>query len=158
MSKSKVTEIEEEIEIGNIVQQFICRLPKKNHDSMMQIAKKANDITRKHGALRVEYFQLSSTENMMEDWTNIAKTVSASQDEEVWVEQIFYRDSKDRDEYMEECGNNENIERLYKQFMDLITPGFGPIIERAANWILYPLLNLSSVDRYQLSEGKIQIL
>jgi hypothetical protein len=95
---------------------------------------------------------------MMEDWTNIAKTVSASQDEEVWVEQIFYRDSKDRDEYMEECGNNENIERLYKQFMDLITPGFGPIIERAANWILYPLLNLSSVDRYQLSEGKIQIL
>ena len=51
----------------------------------------------------------------MEDWTNIAKTVSASQDEEVWVEQIFYRDSKHRDEYMEECGNNENIGRLYKQ-------------------------------------------
>ena len=128
MSKSKVTEIEEEKEIGNIVQQFICRLPKKNHDAMMQIAKKANDITRKHGALRVEYFQLSSTENMMEDWTNIAKTVSANQDEEIWVEQIFYRDSKHRDEYMAKCGNDENMNQLYKQFMDLITPGSKPII------------------------------
>ena len=128
MSKSNVTEIEEEKEIGNIVQPFICRLPKKNHDAMMQIAKQANDITRKHGALRVEYFQLSSTENMMEDWTNIAKTVSANQDEEIWVEQIFYRDSKHRDEYMAECGNDENMNQLYKQFMDLITPGSKPII------------------------------
>jgi uncharacterized protein YbaA (DUF1428 family) len=128
MSKSKVTEIEEEKEIGNIVQQFICRLPKKNHDAMMQIAKKANDITRKHGALRVEYFQLSSTENMMEDWTNISKTVSANQDEEIWVEQIFYRDSKHRDEYMAKCGNDENMNQLYKQFMDLLTPASSPIM------------------------------
>jgi uncharacterized protein YbaA (DUF1428 family) len=76
----------------------------------------------------VEYFQLSSTENMMEDWTNIAKTVSANQDEEIWVEQIFYRDSKHRDEYMAECGNDENMNQLYKQFMDLISPGSRPIM------------------------------
>ena len=44
---------------------------------MLQIAKQTNDITRKYGALRVEYFQLSSTENMI-DWTNISKTVSAN--------------------------------------------------------------------------------
>ena len=128
MIKSKVTEIDAEKEIGNIVQQFICRLPKKNHDAMMQIAKQANDITRKHGALRVEYFQLNSTENMMEDWTTIAKTVSASQDEEVWVEQIFYKDSKHWDEYMAEYRNDENMNQLYKQFMDLITPGSIPIM------------------------------
>jgi uncharacterized protein YbaA (DUF1428 family) len=130
MSKPNVTEVEKEKEkeIGNIVQQFICRLPKKNHDPMMQIAKQANDITRKHGALRVEYFQLSSTENMMEDWTNISKTVSANQDEEIWVEQIFYRDSKHRDEYMAKCGNDENMNQLYKQSVDLITPGSKPIM------------------------------
>jgi uncharacterized protein YbaA (DUF1428 family) len=128
MSKSNLTEIEEAKEIGNIVQQFICRLPKKNHDAMMQIAKQANDITRKHGALRVEYFQLSGTENMMEGITNIAKTVSANQDEEIWVEQIFYRDRKHRDEYMTNCGNDENMRKLYKQFMDLITPGSKPIM------------------------------
>jgi uncharacterized protein YbaA (DUF1428 family) len=131
MSKPNVTEVEKEKEkeIGNIVQQFICRLPKKNHDAMMQIAKQANDITRKHGALRVEYFQLSSTENMMDYWTNVAKIVSDNQDDEkVWMEQIFYKDSKHRDEYMAKCGNDENMNRLYKQFMDLITPESSPIM------------------------------
>ena len=95
---------------------------KKNHDAMLQIAKQANDIARKYGALHVEYFQLSSTENMI-DWTNIAKTVSANQGEEVWMEQVFYKDSKHRDEYMAMCGNDENMNRLYKQFMNLIIPG-----------------------------------
>jgi uncharacterized protein YbaA (DUF1428 family) len=121
-------EIEEEKEIGSIVQQFICRVPKKNRDAMLQIAKQANDITRKHGSLRVEYFQLSNIENMM-DWTNITKTVSANQDEEeVWLEQISYRDSKHRDEYMAKCANDENMKQLYKQFMDLIPPGSSPIM------------------------------
>jgi uncharacterized protein YbaA (DUF1428 family) len=128
MNKSNGTEMEQEKEIGNIVQQFIYRLPKKNHEAMVQLEKQFIDIFRKHGGLCFEVFQLSSTENMMEDWTNMATTLSASQDEEVWVEQIFYRDSKHRDEYMEECGNNENIGRLYNQFMDLITPGSSPIM------------------------------
>jgi len=130
MSKSNATEIKEQEEIGSIVQQFICRVPKKNHDAMLQIAKQANKITRKHGALRVEYFQLSSTENMMDYWTNVAKIVSDNQDDEkVWMEQIVYKDSKHRDEYMAKCGNDENMNRLYKQFMDLITPESSPIME-----------------------------
>jgi uncharacterized protein YbaA (DUF1428 family) len=122
MSKSNVTELEEENELGSIVQQFIYRLPKKNHEAMVQLERQFIEIFRKHGGMRFEVFQLSSTENMM-DWTNIAKTVSANQDEEIWVEQIFYRDSKHRDEYMAKCGNDENMNQLYKQFMNLITPG-----------------------------------
>jgi uncharacterized protein YbaA (DUF1428 family) len=97
MSKSNGIEMEQEKEIGSIVQQFTYRLPQKNHDAMVQLEKQFIDIFRKHGGLRFEVFQLSSTENMMEDWTNIAKTVSANQDEEVWLEQIFYRDNKHRD-------------------------------------------------------------
>jgi uncharacterized protein YbaA (DUF1428 family) len=129
MSKSNATEIKEQEEIGSIVQQFICRVPKKNHDAMLQIAKQANEITRKHGALRVEYFQLSSTDNMMDYWTKVAKIVSDNQDDEkVWMEQIFYKGSKHRDEYMATCANDENMNRLYKQFMDLITPESSPIM------------------------------
>jgi uncharacterized protein YbaA (DUF1428 family) len=127
MSKSNVTELEEENELGSIVQQFIYRLPKNNHEAMVQLEKQFIEIFRKHGGMRFEVFQLSSTENMM-DWTNIAKTVSANQDEEIWMEQIFYRDSKHREEYMAKCGNDENMNQLYKQFMDLITPGSSPII------------------------------
>ena len=120
MSKSNITEMEQEL--GSIVQQFIYRLPKKNHEAMVQLEKQFIEIFRNHDGMRFEVFQLGSTENMM-DWTNIAKTVSASQDEEIWVEQIFYRDSKHRDEYMAKCGNDENMNQLYKQFMNLITPG-----------------------------------
>ena len=127
MSKSNVTELEEEQELRSIVQQFIYRLPKKNHQAMVQLEKQFIEIFRKHGGMRFEVFQLSNTENMT-DWTNIAKTVSANQDEEIWVEQIFYRDSKHRDEYMAKCGNDGNMNQLYKQFMDLITPGSSPIM------------------------------
>lgn len=122
MSKPSQTEMEQEKETGSIVQQFIYRLPKKNHEAMIQLEKQFIDTFRKHGGLRYEIFQLSSTENMM-DWVNISKTMSANQDEEIWVEQVYYRDSKQRDEYMVMCGKDENMERLYKQFMDLITPG-----------------------------------
>jgi uncharacterized protein YbaA (DUF1428 family) len=122
MSELNKTELVQE-ESGSIVQQVICRLPKKNHEAMVQLLKQFIDIFRKHGGLRYEVFQLSSTEDMA-DFTNMAKTVSSNQDEEeVWVEQIFFRDSKHRDEYITKAGNDENMQRLYKQFMNLITPG-----------------------------------
>ena len=59
----------------------------------------------------------------MKGITNIAKTVSASQDEEVWMELIFYRDRKHRDEVGAKMQNDENMERLYKQSVDLLSPG-----------------------------------
>jgi uncharacterized protein YbaA (DUF1428 family) len=59
----------------------------------------------------------------MEGITNIAKTISANQDEEVWMELIFYRDRKHRDEVGAKMQNDENMERLYKQSVDLLSPG-----------------------------------
>ena len=44
--------------------------------------------------LNYEVLQLNGSENMME-WTNIAKTMSANPDEEIWVEQVHYKDSKE---------------------------------------------------------------
>jgi hypothetical protein len=94
---------------------------------MAQLAKEFIDIFRNHGGLRLEYSQLSNTEDMA-DFINILKTVPSNKDkeeeeEEVWMEQIFFRDSKHKDEYIAKCANDENMERLYKQFMNLITPG-----------------------------------
>jgi uncharacterized protein YbaA (DUF1428 family) len=122
MSKSNEIEVKHEKEIGSIVQQFLYRLPKKNHEATTQLEKQFVDGFRSNGGLRYEVFQLNGMENMME-WTNIAKTMSANQDEEIWVEQVHYRDSKQRDDFMALCGKDENMTRLLKQFMDLITPG-----------------------------------
>lgn len=89
---------------------------------MMQLNKQFADIIRKYGAPHL-IFQLNNTEAPMEGITNIAKTVSANQDEEVWMELIFYRDRKHRDEVGANMQNDENMERLYKQSVDLLTPG-----------------------------------
>jgi uncharacterized protein YbaA (DUF1428 family) len=121
MSKSNITEIEQGI--GSEVAHFVYRVPKKNHESMMQLNKQFADIMRKYGAPHL-IFQLNNTEASMEGITNIAKTVSANQDEEeVWMELIFYRDRKHRDEVGAKMQNDENMKRLYKQSVDLLSPG-----------------------------------
>src|SRR5918999_6457884 len=120
MSKSNIAELEKVI--GSEVDQFIYRVPKKNHDAVMRINKQFADIMRGHGASH-SFFQLNNTEAPMEGLTNIAKTVSANQDEEVWLELIFYKDRKHRDEVGRKMQNDENMERLYKQSVDLLSPG-----------------------------------
>jgi hypothetical protein len=86
MSKSNGPEVEQET--GGRVILFIYRTPKKNHDAMMRVNKQSVELFRKFG-VRLEPFQLTSTEAMI-DFTSIAKTVSANQDEEeVWLELQF---------------------------------------------------------------------
>jgi hypothetical protein len=72
MGKSSETEMEHRRDVGSIVQQFLYRLPKKNHEAMIQLEKKFADAFRRNGGLGYEVFQLNGTESMME-WTNIAK-------------------------------------------------------------------------------------
>ncbi len=74
---------------------------------------------------RFEVYQRGSTENMM-DFVNIAKTISADQnddEDEAWLEIQSYRDRKLVDEVMAKMENNEDMRVLYQRFIDLITPG-----------------------------------
>lgn len=121
MSRPSITEIEQGI--GSDVAHFVYRVPKKNHEAMMQLNKQFADTMRKYGALHL-IFQLNNTEEPMEGITNIAKTVLANQDKEVWMELIFYnRDRKHQNEVGTKMQNDENMERLYKQSVDLLSPG-----------------------------------
>jgi uncharacterized protein YbaA (DUF1428 family) len=120
MSRSNMTEMEQGI--GSEVAHFVYRVPKKNHDAMMQLNKQFTEVMRKYGATHL-ILQLNSTEAPMEGITNISKTVAANQDDEVWMELIFYKDRKHRDDVYAKMRNEVNMERLFKQSMDLITPG-----------------------------------
>ena len=76
-------------EVGNQVVLFIYRIPKKNHDAIIQLGKQADELFKRQGALRLEIFQLNNGKTYEDmGFVNIAKTVSAAHDEEVWVE--FY--------------------------------------------------------------------
>ena len=91
---------------------------------MMRVNKQSVDLFRKFG-VRLKPFHLTSTEAMM-DFTNIAKTLSANQDEEeeeVWLELQFYRDQKHLEDVMAKMENDQVGPQLFREFMHLITPG-----------------------------------
>ena len=120
MSKLSATEMEQGI--GSEVAHFIYRVPKKNHDAMMKLNKQFVEVMRKYGVTHL-ILQLNNTEAPMEGITNISKTVLANQDDEVWMELIFYKDRKHRNKVDAKMRNDVNMEQLFKQSMDLITPG-----------------------------------
>lgn len=99
---------------------FVWRIPKKNHEAMMQICKQASKMHGMYGE-RLEFFQLGSTETF-EGFSSIAKTVSPSQDEEVWLELNFFRDRNHHDEAVVNMLKDESAGQTFKQFMDLISP------------------------------------
>jgi uncharacterized protein YbaA (DUF1428 family) len=128
MKKSNVMEMEKEI--GNQVQLFIWRIPKKNHDAMVKLQKQFNDLLIRHGVLSMEIFQLTNTE-AYDGCINIATTMSANQDEEIWIELQSHRDLKQMNEVMSEAMKDEDMSAvgpLVKQFMNLVTPGSGMIM------------------------------
>ena len=128
MKKSNVMEMEKEI--GNQVQLFIWRIPKKNHDAMVKLQKQLNDLLIRHGVLRMEIFQLTNTE-AYDGCINITTTMSANQDEEIWIELQSHRDLKQMNEVMSEAMKDEDMSAegpLVKQFMNLVTPGSGMIM------------------------------
>jgi uncharacterized protein YbaA (DUF1428 family) len=125
MSKANATEIEQGI--GVKVDHFIYRVPKKNHDLTLQLCKEFGDIIRNYGVTHLA-FELSNIEAPMEGITNIAKAVSATQDEEVWLELIFYRDQRHKDEVSEKMRNDERMGPLWQRSMELVSPGTGFIM------------------------------
>ena len=123
-----MTELEQEI--GSQVQLFVWRIPKKNHDAMVKLQKQFNDILIKHGALRIEIFQLTNTDTY-DGCTNIFNIVSANQDEEIWIELQSHKDLKRMDEITSEIMKDESMQTeglLIKQFMDLVAPESGMIM------------------------------
>lgn len=124
--ETKRNEIKEQ-GIGSEVDHFVYRVPKENHDAMMQLNKQFADRMRKYGATHL-IFQLNNTEAPMEGITNIAKTMSASKDDEVWMELIFYNDREHRDEIGTKMRNDEIMGSLFQQSLNLVTPKTGFIM------------------------------
>ena len=101
---------------------FLYRAPKKNHDGMLEVNRQSLDFFIKHGASSFEVFSLTSRENMME-FVNLSKTISASDDEEVWLEIQSYRDSEHVKEFTASMQGDKSIEPIYIRFMELIATG-----------------------------------
>ena len=108
MSKPTIAEIEQGI--GSEVDHFVYRVPKKNHDAIVQLSKEFGDIIRNHRVTHL-VFQLNNTEAPMEGITNIAKIISLLKMRKFgWSN--FYRDRKHKDEVGAKMRNDERMGTL----------------------------------------------
>jgi uncharacterized protein YbaA (DUF1428 family) len=89
----------------------------------LQLNKQFSDIIVNEYGVIHSVFQLNGTQESMEGITNIAKTVSATQDEEVWLELLFYRDRKHKEEVGAKMQNEERMGPLWQQSVNLVSPG-----------------------------------
>jgi uncharacterized protein YbaA (DUF1428 family) len=112
----------DQIDSRGQIEIFLYRAPKKNHDEMVEVNRQSRDFFTKHGASGFEVFSLDSRENVME-FVNLSKTISATIEEEVWLEIQSYRDAEHVKEFNASMQGDKNIEPIYKRFMELITPG-----------------------------------
>ncbi len=121
---------------GNFLQHFLYRVPKKNHDALIQNLKQFVPWFKKHGA-RVEYYQLGRSEtkaaidsakqsgmDVMDSIDKILSTTTEDEEkEEVWIEQQYFRDHKHCEEVYSKMMQDKSIEPLGNEFFGLITQG-----------------------------------
>jgi uncharacterized protein YbaA (DUF1428 family) len=136
MEKKNESSMEIEEETGNYLQLFIYRVPKKNHDAIVQNLKQFVPWFKKHGA-RVEYYQLGRSETQaaidsakqsgMDVMDSIDKAVSTpkgeKEEEELWTEQQHFRDYKHCEDVYAKMMQDKSIEPLGNEFFGLITQG-----------------------------------
>ena len=109
---------------GGVLKIFFIRAPKKNHDALIKIGKQTDIFFKKHGVSKNGY-RLNAREDMM-GFVNLSKTISANDDEDVWLEIQFYRDTNHVQEVMKALEGDKRAAELYDESMKLITPG--PIV------------------------------
>jgi uncharacterized protein YbaA (DUF1428 family) len=114
-----------EKETGNQVRLSIYKIPKKNHDAMVENQKQFTDAFRKHGCY-YQSFQLGSTA-VPEGFVGMATVLSADQDEEVWLDFESYADHKQMDDVISKLMNDESALSLMKQYLNLLSPNSTPI-------------------------------
>ena len=106
-----------------IVSHIIYRVPKNNHDAMLQLCEEAYGMLKQYGILHYDIFKLSNNHVPMDGFDNIANIVSANQDEEVWIESIYYKDRQHMKETMSKMEKDERMGESMKQSMALLPTG-----------------------------------
>ena len=104
-----------------LIRVLVIRTPKDNHDALVKIGKETDIFFRKHGVSKNVY-RLNARENMM-DFVNLANTISANDNEDVWLEILSYRDAKHVEEVMKAMEGDKRANELYKEAMQIIAPG-----------------------------------
>jgi uncharacterized protein YbaA (DUF1428 family) len=108
-------------ETGNHLEVFLYRVPKKNQDAVAQNLRKFVPWFQRNG-VRIEYYQFSESETM-EGMESIVKTLSAADDEDIWVELQYFRDRKHYEDVYTKMMQDNSLKQLGDEFFGLVTQG-----------------------------------
>jgi uncharacterized protein YbaA (DUF1428 family) len=108
-------------ELGNYLEVFLYRVPKKNQDAVAQNLRKFVPWFERNG-VRIEYYQFSDSETM-EGMESITKTLSTTDEEDIWMELQYFRDRKHCEDVYSKMMQDKSIEPLGNEFFGLITQG-----------------------------------
>jgi uncharacterized protein YbaA (DUF1428 family) len=100
---------------------YVYRVPKKNHDAIEQNLKKFVPWFRENG-IRIEYYRYGKSQTM-EGMESIAETLSASEDEDIWIELQSFRDRKHCEDAYAKMMQDVSLKPLGEEFFSLITQG-----------------------------------
>lgn len=115
------TESALETEFAGHLEVFLYRVPKKNHDAIEQNLRKFVPWFKKNG-IRLEYYQLSNSQTM-EGMESIDKALSASEDEDIWMEIQHFKDRKHCKDIYAKMMQDASLKSLGDEFLGLITQG-----------------------------------
>ncbi|MGH9877082.1 MAG: DUF1428 family protein [Nitrososphaerales archaeon] len=110
-----------ESESAGHLEVFLYRVPKRNHDAIEKNLKKFVPWFKENG-IRLEYFQFNSSQTM-EGFESVAKTLSTTEDEEIWIELQYFRDRKHSEEAYAKMMQDPSLKPLGDEFFGLITKG-----------------------------------
>ena len=105
------------------VQLFIYKIPTENHDVMLRLAQKFNEILRKHGTLASDFYQLKPMD-VFKGLSSITSTVSASPDEEVWIEVDHYKNLEHREAVLASIRKDPESGPTFGPLSDVVSQGY----------------------------------
>jgi hypothetical protein len=108
-------------ETGNYLQHFTYRVPKKNHDAIVQNLRKFVPRFKKN-EIRLEDYQPSNSQTM-EAMERITKTPSVTEDEDVWIELQYFRYQNHSEDGYTKMMQDASLKLLGDEFFNPITQG-----------------------------------
>ena len=121
-----------EIERWNYAEIFLYSVPQKNHEAIVQGLKRFVPFFKKH-PVEIEYYQLanngtegivgSAKQTDIEGMGSTTKTLSAAQDEDIWMELQYFRDHKHYQDVYTTMMQDKNPKILGDELFSLVTHG-----------------------------------
>jgi len=100
------------------------QIPKNNHESLLQVTTRLKEYIQKEN-VTYDCFSLISAENMP-GFVNVTKIIPINTDEEeIWINMVTYKDRHHRLDVVEKISKNRECLDIYEELMKLLTPGTG---------------------------------